>query len=239
MTSHEDLGIVLVQSTLIVTNSWHIFDDDSVVRVLALLVENRVGFNHVIHDIGLGDFLGAELLLGAQVLPIIVTKVVVAGNGSELDTSADQEIDQSRLHLGLTGLEIITANERIVLLSKFNSTRNKGILRRTIDEGDALENTSHSKDSGWSYFLVTVCNSLYEILRNEICEALSVGGPLNNDLVQIVRGLEVAARRVSISFSCRFDNVHTGYPCESAQHAPCKPCYPSRGCRHDPPDWQQ
>jgi hypothetical protein len=156
MTSHEDLSIVLIQSTLVVTNSWHVLDDDSVVRMLALLVENRVGFNHVIHNVGLGDFLGAELLLGAEVLSIIVAKMVVAGNGSELDTSADQEVDQGRLHLGLTRLKVVTTNEGIVLLSKFNGTRNKCVLRGAIDERDTFEDTSHSKDSGWGDFLVTV-----------------------------------------------------------------------------------
>src|ERR1700730_17473773 len=113
MPSHENLSVVLIQSTLVVTNSWHVLDDDSVIRMLALLVENRVGFNHVIHDVGLGDLLGAELLLGAEVLSIIVAEMVIAGNGSELDTSADQEIDQSRLHLGLTRLEVIATNEGI------------------------------------------------------------------------------------------------------------------------------
>jgi len=207
MTSHEDLGIVLVQSTLVVTDSWHVLDHDSVVRMLALLVENRVGFNHVIHNVGLGDFLGAELLLGAQVLSIVVAEMVVTGNGSELDTSADQEIDQSRLHLGLTRLEIITANESIVLLGKLDGTRDKGVLRGTIDERNAFKDTSHGKDSGWSDFLVTILNRLQEILssvidaRDELSEALCVGSPLNNDLLQVVRLLEVAAGVVSIQVS--------------------------------------
>ena len=147
MTSHENLSVVLIQSTLVVTNSWHVLDDDSVIRMLALLVENRVGFNHVIHDVGLGDLLGAELLLGAEVLSIIVAEMVIAGNGSELDTSADQEIDQCRLHLGLTRLEVITANEGVVLLSKLNATWDKSVLGRSVDEGGLFENTSNSEDS--------------------------------------------------------------------------------------------
>jgi hypothetical protein len=204
MTSHEDLSVVLIQSTLVVTNSRHVLDDDSVIRMLAFLVENRVGFNHVIYDIGLGDFLGAKLLLGAKVLPIVVAKMVVAGNRREFDTSANQEIDQCRLHLGLTRLEIITTDESIVLLSKFNSTRNKCILRGAVDEGNTLEDTSHSKDCGWCDFLVTVLNCLHEVLRSvidtrdEICETLSVGSPLNNDLLQVIRGLELAAKIFSI-----------------------------------------
>lgn len=38
VASHKDLGVVLIQGALVVTNSRHVLDDDSVVRVLALLV---------------------------------------------------------------------------------------------------------------------------------------------------------------------------------------------------------
>jgi hypothetical protein len=206
VTSHEYLSIVLIQSTLVVTDSRHILDNDSVVRMLALLVENRVGFNHVINNVGLGDFLGAELLLRAEILSIVVTEMIVAGNGSELDTSADQEVDQCRLHLGLTRLEIITSNECIVLLGKFNSTRNKCVLWGTVDKGNTLKNTSYGEDSGGGNLLVTVLDCLHEILgsvidtRDKISKTLSVGSPLNNDLVQVVRGLEVAVGIVSFYF---------------------------------------
>lgn len=63
MTIQEDLGIVLIKGTLVVANSGHVLDDDAMVWVLAVLVKNVVGGDHVIDDIGLGDFLGAELLL--------------------------------------------------------------------------------------------------------------------------------------------------------------------------------
>ena len=105
------------------------------VRVLTLLVQDSVGRNHVVHNVGLGDLLGAELLLGAQVLAVVVAEMVVAGNGGELDTSVDQEVDQSRLHLGLARLEVITADESIVLLGKLDGTGNKGVLGRAVDEG--------------------------------------------------------------------------------------------------------
>jgi hypothetical protein len=88
VAAHEDLGIILVKSTLIISNSGHVLDDNSVVGVLALLVEDRVSLNHVIDDIGLGDLLRAELLLRAQVLAIVVAKVVVAGNRGQLDSKS-------------------------------------------------------------------------------------------------------------------------------------------------------
>jgi hypothetical protein len=90
-----------------------------------------------------------------------------------------------------------------VLLSKFNSTRNKCVLRGTIDEGNTFEDARHSKDSGWCDFLVAILNCFNKVLssvidsRNEVGETLSVCSPLNNDLVQVVRGLEVSTKRVS------------------------------------------
>ena len=63
MTSHEDLGIVLVQSTFVVAYSRHVLDDHGMVWMFAWLVEHAVGLNHVIYNIGLGNLLGTELLL--------------------------------------------------------------------------------------------------------------------------------------------------------------------------------
>jgi hypothetical protein len=200
VTSHEDLGIVLIQGTLVVTNSWHVLDDDRVVRVFALLVEHRVGFNHVIDDIGLGNLLRAELLLGAEILSVIVAKVVVAGNGGELDTSADQEVHEGRLHLGLTRFEVVTANEGIVLLRKVNASWDEGVLGRTVDERNALKDGCDSKDGRWSNLLVALLNGLHEVLRGvidagqDLSEAFSVSSPLNDNLLQSILGLEVAKR---------------------------------------------
>lgn len=198
MATEEDLSVVLIKSTLIVANSGHVLDDNAVVGVLALLVQNVVSRDHVIHDIGLGDFLGAELLLRAQVLAVVVTKVVVAGNRGQLDTGIDKEIHQGGLHLGLARLEVIATNVGIVLLSKLNSTRNKGVLRRAIDKRCALQDTGNSKDGGRRDLLVTLLNSLEKVIGsvvdtiNEVGESLSVGGPQNNHLVKVVVGLEVA-----------------------------------------------
>lgn len=197
MSSHKDLRIVLIQSTLVVANGRHILDDNCVIRVFALLVKHSVGFNHVIDNIGLGDFLGAELLLGAKVLSVVVAKVIVACNGSELDTGADQEVHESGLHLGLTRLEIIATNESAVLLSKLDATWDKSVLGGTIDERSVLKNASNSEDSRWCDLLMTVLNGLHEIVggvidaRNKFSEALSVGGPLDNDLLQSILGLKI------------------------------------------------
>ena len=197
MTTHEDLGVVLIQSTLVITNGRHVLDDDGVVRVFVLLVEHTVCRNHVIDDVGLGDLLGAELLLGAQVLAIVVAKMVIGCNGSEFDTSADQEVDESRLHLGLARLEVITTNEGVVLLGKFNATSNEGVLWRAIDEWGTLKDRCNSENGGRSDLGMAVLDCLHEVIsgvvdaRNELGETLGVGGPLNDDLVQAVLGLEI------------------------------------------------
>lgn len=82
-------------------------DDDDVIGVLVLLVEDGVGSNHIVDHIALGDLLGTELLGGRQVLSVVVTQVVVADNGGELQSSGDEEISEHGLDLGLSSLLII------------------------------------------------------------------------------------------------------------------------------------
>ena len=53
---------------------------------------------------------------------------------TDLDSSANKEVHQHWLYLCLARLEVISTNECLVLLSKFNHTRNIGVLWRAIDE---------------------------------------------------------------------------------------------------------
>lgn len=206
VAAHEDLGVVLIQGTLVVANGRHVLDDDGVIRVLALLVEDVVGSDHVIHDVGLGDFLGAELLVRAEVLAIVVAKMIVAGNGGELDASRDQEVDQGRLHLGLARLEVVSANEGVVLLSELDAARDERVLWRAVDERSILEDASNSEDGGWGNFLVSILNGLQEVVRsvvdtfNQLGETLGVGSPEDDDLVQAVVGLEVTDGTLAMTF---------------------------------------
>ena len=48
-----------------------------------------VGFTAVIHNTALANLLTPELSLGAEVVAIIVAKVIVTGNRQRLDTSVD------------------------------------------------------------------------------------------------------------------------------------------------------
>jgi len=78
VTAHEDLAVVFVQGTLVVAHSWHVLDDDAVVRMLACFVQDIVSSDHVVNNIALGDFLGAELLLRREILAVVVAEVVIA-----------------------------------------------------------------------------------------------------------------------------------------------------------------
>lgn len=197
VAAHEDLGVVLVQGALVVAHGRHVLDHHRVVGVLALLVQDVVGLDHVVHHVGLGDLLGAELALGAQVLAVVVAEVVVRRDRGQLDAGADQEVDEGRLHLGLPGLEVVAADEGAVLLSKVNGTRDEGVLGGAVDEWHVVEDTGDSEDGGRSNLLVSVSDGLEQVVggvvdaRDELSEALSVGSPHDNDLVEAVGSLEV------------------------------------------------
>jgi hypothetical protein len=198
VTTHEDLRIILIQSTLVVSNSWHILNNNAVIRVLTFLIKHIVSSNHIIDNIGFGDLLGAELLLGGQVFAVVVAEMVVGCDGGQFDTGADEKVDEGRFHLGLTGLEVVTANEGFVLIGEIDAAWDKGVLRRTVNEGGAFQNTGNGEDSGWRDLLVSALDGLDEVVgsvvdaNNEVSETLSVGSPLDNDLIEVVGSFEVA-----------------------------------------------
>lgn len=197
VSSEEDLSVVLVESTLGVTDSWHVLDDDSVVWVLIWGVENRVGGNHVVDYVGLGDLLGAESLLLRQVAAIVVSEMVVRGNGGELDSGRDEEVDEGGFHLGLTRLEIVTTNERTVSLSELNNTWNEGVLWGAVDEWNVLLDTGNGEDGRWGNLIVTSLDGSEDIVGSvidtvdKLSVTLSVGSPEDNNLVESVLSLEV------------------------------------------------
>jgi hypothetical protein len=128
VAAQEDLCVVLIQSALVIANGGHVLNDDGVVGVLALLVQNGIGSDHVVNDVRLADFFGAELAMRRQVHAVVVAEVVVRCNRGQFDTGADQEVDEGGLHFGLSRLEVVTADEGVVALGELDSTRNEGIL---------------------------------------------------------------------------------------------------------------
>lgn len=198
VAAHENFRVILVQSSLVVANGWHVLDHNGVIWMLSLLVQDVVGSNHIIHDIRLGDLLGAKLLLRAQILAVVVAEMVVARNGGQLDASIDEKVDQSRLHLRLARLEIISTDEGSVLLGQLNCTGNKSVLRRSIDERGVLECACNGEDGRWGDFFVAGFDRLHQVLgcvvdaRNDICESLSVSSPQDNDFVEAILSLEIS-----------------------------------------------
>lgn len=72
--------------------------------------------------------------------------MIIAGNRSEFDTGVDEEVNKSRLHLGLARLEVITPDESAMAFGKFNDTRDKGVLGRAVYKWNTLLNTSNGED---------------------------------------------------------------------------------------------
>ena len=126
--------------------------------------------------------------------------MIVGGNGGKLDSCIDQEVDKGRLHLGLTRLEVIATNECAFTLSKIDCAGNECILRGAIDERRALEDGGNGKDSRWGDFFMASLDRMEQIIRcvvdtgDDVSEALSIGSPENDDLVQVVGVFECSAR---------------------------------------------
>ena len=101
----ENLRVILVDSPLGVSDRGDILNHNDVIGVLAFsrfalgtgngrFVKQAVGVNHVVDDATLANFLALELGLCAQVVAIVVTKVVVRRNGQRLDTCVHEELGE-------------------------------------------------------------------------------------------------------------------------------------------------
>lgn len=198
VTAAEDLGVVLVKGALVVADGGHVLDHNGVIGVLTLLVQDAVGGHHVVDHVGLGNFLGAELLLRGKVVAVVVAQVVVGRNRGQLDAGIDEEVGQGRLHLGLAGLEVVTADEGTVSLGKLDGAGDEGVLGGAVDEGSTLENAGNGEDGGRGDLLEAGLNGLEEVVSgvvdavNQVGVTLGVGSPEDNNLVEAVGGLELA-----------------------------------------------
>ena len=64
----------------------------------------------------------------AQVLAVVIAKVVVASDRDQLDAGVDEKIHESGFHFCLARFEIISPNEGSMLLGKLNGPRHKSVL---------------------------------------------------------------------------------------------------------------
>lgn len=194
---HEDAGRVLVHGALAVAHCGHVLDDHHVVRVLALRVQDAVGLHHVVHDVGLGDLLAAELLRRGQVLAVVVAQVVVADDGGRLDAGGDEEVYQHGLHLGLARLEVVAADVHAVARRQLHGAGHEGVLGRAVDVGAALQDGGHGEDGGGGHLRLGAVDGGEQVVRrvvqagHQLGEALRVGGPEDDHLVQAVGRLEL------------------------------------------------
>ena len=198
VAAEEDLGGVLVHGALAVTDVGDVLDDDAVVGVLALLVEEAVAVDDIVDDARLGDLLGAELSGGAEVLAIVVAKVVVGDDGSNLDTGADEEVSEDGLDLGLAGLEVITSDVDLVAAGKLDRTGDEGVLGGAVDEGAALESGGAGVEGRGGDLGLTALDGSEEVVSGvvealaDLAVALGGGGPEDDDLVELLALLELA-----------------------------------------------
>lgn len=77
LATEEDFGDVFINSLLGVTSAGDVLDDDFVVGMFALTQDAGVGGKDIISARALGDLLGLEGVFLAQVLTVVVTKMVV------------------------------------------------------------------------------------------------------------------------------------------------------------------
>jgi hypothetical protein len=138
-------------------------DDNHVIGVLAFFVENGVGGNHVIDYVALGDLLGSELLRSRQVLAIVVTQVVVADDGGELEASGDEEVGEDGFDLGLSGLEVVSSDVDVVLQGEVDDTWDECVLGGSIDVGHSFQDTCDGEDGGGGNLRLTLLDGLEEV----------------------------------------------------------------------------
>mmetsp|Transcript_133898 Transcript_133898/g.232371 ORF Transcript_133898/g.232371 Transcript_133898/m.232371 type:complete len:331 (+) Transcript_133898:1401-2393(+) len=195
--AHEDAAGVLVHSPLAVPDKRHVLNHHKVVWVLTLLVQYLVGCHHVVHNIALGDFFAAEGLGCLQILAVVVTQMIIAGNTFHLDASTDQEIHQHGLQFCLTRLEIIAPNVHTVTLRQFLDTWHEGVLWGPIDVRYSFQYGGYSKDLARGHFLIIDLDGVQDLIsshvqsRSHISESFRVCRPENNNSVQIICLLEI------------------------------------------------
>ena len=64
-------------------------------------------------------------------VPLHQVQVVVRGDTLWHDTCAHEELNQSGLHLGLPGLEVLTSHEHVVLIGEIGDIGNESVLRES------------------------------------------------------------------------------------------------------------
>jgi hypothetical protein len=207
----EDLGDVLIHSLLCVSGEWSVLDNDGVIDSLVVIwVQNLVGFDFVTKNTSLGNFLRSELSWFVQVLTVIVTKMVVTHAGSESETRSHEEVKHDRLELGLSGLEIGTTDEGVVVGVQFDHTFGDGVLWGTVQESDTFKGTGNGvkhRTGDWG----VVSDQSFNLgggLQVLFVELLGVSSPENDNLIDgLLEVLDVLSELVNAFLVGTFEDV--------------------------------
>jgi hypothetical protein len=229
-TTTEDLRVVLVDGALGVANGGDVLDNNDMVGMFTLsnrnalgadlgsLVKQAISINHIVDDAALANLFTLELPLSRQVVTIIVSEMVVGGDGERLDTRVDEEFGKDRLEFGLARLQIVTSDERLMTFSEVDDTGNKGVLRSTVDKGFTFENSSDSEKGRRRNLGVRGFDRVQEVIgcivdsRNDVAVPLSVGSPEDDDAIKVIVLLKLAnigtdVLKVSLLISTRDEIV--------------------------------
>mmetsp|Transcript_13445 Transcript_13445/g.18989 ORF Transcript_13445/g.18989 Transcript_13445/m.18989 type:complete len:230 (-) Transcript_13445:409-1098(-) len=116
--------------------------------------------------------------------------MIVTGNRHRLNPGRNQKIDHHRFHFRLSRLKIISANENLPFLCKFNHSWNKCVLRGPIDVTAIFQYRGNSENCGRGDFLFA---SLYGFQKGfggvvdsffDGREALRVRSPKYHNFIQ-------------------------------------------------------
>ena len=133
-----------------------------------LVVEQMIGSDHVIDYVGFADFFRAELLRGTEILAVVISQMIVGNDRLQFETRRDEEIGENGFQFRLSTLEIITANEDMMLVGKSDDTRHQRVLRAAIDVRTLLENRCTREYVRWTDFLVVVGNRLKNLFARHV-----------------------------------------------------------------------
>lgn len=129
--------------------------------------------------------------------------MVVRRDGERLDARSDQELGEDALDLGLAALEVVTGDERAPLLGEPDDSGDERVLGSTVDEGGVLEDGCDGEEGRGGNLGVGLINRLEKVggrvvdARKKGRVALGVGGPEDDNSLEVVGGLQERRRRLA------------------------------------------
>ena len=162
-----------------------------------------------------------SLLLCAQVVAIVATKVAVGRNEQRLDIRVHEELGEDRLELRLPVLEVIATSERLLALGKLIDTGHEHTLGGAIHERLALEDGSDGEEGRRRHLGVRGADRSKKAVGrvvhawDDVTATLGVGSPEHDDTVQLVLSLEATdvgtdVLEISLFISTRENVVGAG-----------------------------